>query len=64
MLGCLGKVPPDRSQGHVTDYIIQQPEPQKVKDIQSFLDFANFYRHNNGCIPSILHPPHQALELI
>jgi hypothetical protein len=23
MLGCLGKVPPDRSQGHVTDYIIQ-----------------------------------------
>jgi hypothetical protein len=24
MLGCLGKVPPDRSQGHVTDYIIQQ----------------------------------------
>jgi hypothetical protein len=24
MLGCLGKVPPNRSQGHVTDYIIQQ----------------------------------------
>jgi hypothetical protein len=24
MLGCLGKVPPDRSQGHVIDYIIQQ----------------------------------------
>jgi hypothetical protein len=23
MLGCLGKVSPDRSQGHVTDYIIQ-----------------------------------------
>jgi hypothetical protein len=23
MLGCLGKVPPNRSQGHVTDYIIQ-----------------------------------------
>jgi hypothetical protein len=23
MLGCLGKVPPDKSQGHVTDYIIQ-----------------------------------------
>jgi hypothetical protein len=38
MLGCLGKVPPDRSQGHVTDYIIQQNHEEQGLQL----------RHNKG----------------
>jgi hypothetical protein len=34
MLGCLGKVPPDRSQGHVTDYIIQHPVTELGKQFK------------------------------
>jgi hypothetical protein len=44
MLGCLGKVPPDRSQGHVTDYIIQHYWTQMhgILGLEKDLGFADF----------------------
>jgi hypothetical protein len=38
ILGCLGKVPPNRSQGHVTDYIIQHEEAKKEYERQKELE--------------------------
>ena len=36
--------------------IMDWPEPRKVKDIQSFLGFANFYQHFISDYPKIVVP--------